>query len=243
MTELLTALQSKIPGQPKMLANEQFGFPTVLLATISSSQKANNNSLLGSLVPSPVSQTAVEVDATIQERHTFENKITLNPLEMGEPITDNVINLPVKLEMKGRVSTTPISLINALVTTGAGIGVSLLSPTTSPIIKGGASLVAGILSSKSSSKRHITAYDLLVKFRNDKTLLTIITGLHVYPNMVIEMLIFPREKGDGRSMVFQATFMQPLFVGNSSGLDSNNIKGPNNGVGVNLGPQMANPIS
>jgi len=77
-----------------------FGFPTVVLSSIG----------------------GIQLDAVLQETHRFENLVTQYPVESGATITDHIINKPLCLEMDGRLTDTPLSLVASLGAGAAGFG-------------------------------------------------------------------------------------------------------------------------
>lgn len=199
-------------------ANPIFGLPTIAQATIQSLDKS----------------VTVQADIVMMEKHKYHNLITQNPLDTQEIITDHIVAMPFQLEMKGRISTTPINPISALVATAAGAAGNALGlgALGGPAI----SIAAGLLSSKSSTSRHITAEGELVRLFAYKFILNVATGLAVYTNMVIEDLEFPREKTDGRSLVFSILFKQILYISSTTGLVSSKVSSAwINGIGVSQG--------
>ena len=114
----------------------------------------------------------LQLEVTIEEIHSFENDVTQNPVEEGEPTTDHVISLPDVVRMKGLSSTAPISegLLN-LVKTGT------------------ASLVQD-------------DFDALYKLKEEHILVAIITPMKVYEDMIVRSIDFPRSPGDGESVQY-----------------------------------------
>ena len=182
-------------------ANPIFGLPTIAQATIQDP--------LNPLNP-------VMADIVMMEKHKYHNLVTQNPLDTQEIITDHVVTMPFQLEMKGRISTTPINPLTALIATAAGAaGTALgLGTLASPALSSAVSLLA----SKASTHRHLDAEAALVHFFANKVILSVATGLAVYSNMIIEDLEFPREKTDGRSLVFSILFKQIQYVNPLTGL-------------------------
>lgn len=60
--------------------------------------------------------------------------------------------------------------------------------------------------------RHIAAYTLLERARDTKMLVTVSTGLEVYPNMAIESLDYPRDANTGANLYFSISFHEVIFA-------------------------------
>ena len=168
-----------------MPAPDIFGLPTV------------NLSILG----------VVQVDAVITERHRFENLVTEHPVEDGSPRTDHIVNLPVKLEMDGRITDTPSDLGLSLVSGAAGLIGSQIGLDPAAVALG-SSLINAKLPGRAKS-----AYQELVSLYQRRTVFDVVTGLNVYQNMTFVSLIFPRARQDGRSVRFEAILQELIVVG------------------------------
>lgn len=62
------------------------------------------------------------------------------------------------------------------------------------------------------SDRRIEAFEQLIELRNARQLVTVVTGLKVYENLVIVGLTFPRDNRTGRRLQFTADFESAEFV-------------------------------
>lgn len=58
------------------------------------------------------------------------------------------------------------------------------------------------------SNRRVEAYDQLVKLYQQKDIVTLVTGLKIYTDMVIQNLVFPREQNTGKRLQFTAEFKE-----------------------------------
>lgn len=67
---------------------------------------------------------------------------------------------------------------------------------------------AGILNSFFMTPLAIAAHDALLRVRNSKALITLVTGLKVYPNMIMTMYNPIRNKDNGGSLEFSAVFQE-----------------------------------
>lgn len=168
-----------------MPAPDYFGLPTTILSRIG----------------------VVHVDAVIQEVHRFTNLVTEHPVEDGSPRTDHIVNLPVKLEMEGRITDTPSTFSESLITGAAGlIGGELGVP---PVLV----VLAQSLANLKLPGRAKAAYQELVSLYQSRNTFSVLTGVNEYVNMVFSSLEFPRQKEDGRSIRFKASMTEILVIG------------------------------
>ena len=58
------------------------------------------------------------------------------------------------------------------------------------------------------TERRLEAYDQLRAIHDERRVVTIVTGLAVYPNMAMVVLGVPRDRGTGRRLQFTAEFQQ-----------------------------------
>ena len=171
-----------------MTASDVFGLPTTFLSSIG----------------------AVTIDAVIREQHRFENLVTKHPVEDGSPRTDNIINLPVKLEMEGRITDTPMSFVLSAASGAAGLLGEALGIDAAAVALG-TSLIGATMAGRAKA-----AYQELVALYTTRIPFEVQSGINLYENMVFETLVFPRIKEDGRSIRFRATMVEILIVGSSS---------------------------
>jgi len=174
-----------------MPAGDIFGIPTTVLSKLS----------------------LIEIDAVLEETHTFENLVTEHPVEDGSPRTDNIVNLPLKLEMTGRITDTPSSLIASLASGAAGLLGSQLG-IAPEAVSGASSLISTQIPGRSKS-----IYQELVALYQTRSVFDVLTGLHEYKNMTFSKLEFPRQAADGRSIRFRAQLQELIVVG--SDVESN----------------------
>ncbi len=149
----------------------------------------------------------VDIDAVINERHRFDNLVTEHPLEDGSPVTDHIVNLPVMLDMEGRITDTPLSLLASIGSGATGLIASDLGVDPA-VIAAGTSLLGSSLPGRAKQ-----AYQELVALRVSRETFTVLTGINEYENMVFESLEFPRTAQDGRSLRFKATLKELFIVG------------------------------
>ena len=146
----------------------------------------------------------IELDATISENHNFTNQITQWPVEDGSIMTDHVLSQPENLTLNGFVTNSPISNLPPLLSPFGSIASS---------VSGGIATVQSLL----GKSRTETAFnDLLELWEGKKNLvgeitrplITIVTGLKVYKNMIMVSLVVPRDKDTRDALHFTATFQK-----------------------------------
>lgn len=118
------------------------------------------------------------VDAVLSENHRYTSQITENPVEDGTIYSDNVVLLPVVLEMECRVSDATASLARLNYPGRSG-----------------------------------EAFKELVNLQTKREKISIVTGLNIYQNMLIEELSVPRTGTDGNSIRFSIVAKEILVVG------------------------------
>ena len=116
----------------------------------------------------------INVDAMIQEKHSFQAQVTEYPVEDGTDISDHVVIKPVQLSVEGIVSNSPIYLgIDFLIT-----------------------------------NRVMTAHDTFAAAQRVAAFMSIVTGIHVYKNMIIEDYTVVREAKNGQALEFTMSLKQ-----------------------------------
>jgi hypothetical protein len=126
----------------------------------------------------------LELDASVSETHTFKNQVTSHPVEQGSMITDHSFLEPNSLQIEGFITNTPVL------------------ETSSPRVR-----------LYDSPDRVTEAFRILTRIREQKELVTIVTGLLVYGDMMLTNLVIPRNKTVGiDTLRFTADFIQIQFV-------------------------------
>lgn len=67
----------------------------------------------------------------------------------------------------------------------------------------------------SGFNRSITSYNELIRLQKNKELLTVVTGIKVYTNMIMTSISVPRDAQTGKSLTFNINF-QKLILDNST---------------------------
>lgn len=132
----------------------------------------------------------VVLDASLSEQHTSTNEVTDHPVEQGVNIVDHVRPKPDTLKLEGLVSNNPLPAAGA-------------QPT--PITMGGVTFESR---SAATPEAAGTAYRDLLNLKENATLLTVVTGLRTYDNMVIESLDVPRDAKTGAVLRFTCSLKQ-----------------------------------
>lgn len=149
----------------------------------------------------------VDVDAVLTEKHRFDNLVTQHPIEDGSPVTDHIVNLPVTLDMEGRITDTPLSILASIGSGATGLIGSDLGVDPAVLAAGTAVLGASL------PGRAKLAYQELVALYVSRETFTVISGINEYLNMTFESLEFPRAAQDGRSLRFRASLRELIIVG------------------------------
>lgn len=123
---------------------------------------------------------AVQLDASIQETHVSKNEVTQFPVEEGVDITDHVRKQPDRVTIRGIVTDTPI----------LGIGVQGVTNL--------------------STARSIDAYGKALYMLAQAQLISVVTSLNTYSNMVIESLEVPRDSKRGQSVEMNLTLREVM---------------------------------
>lgn len=120
----------------------------------------------------------IELDASLEENHTYTSKVTQFPIETGATISDFVYNEPIKVSIQGFITNNP-------------------------------------LNNEQDSLRVNTAFVNLLKIRDSRATVDLITGLTIYSNMVMQSLSIPRNAKIGDTLHFTADFIQIQTVASS----------------------------
>ena len=156
------------------------------------------------------------VDATIQRTTSYENDITMFPVENGPDITDHIRTKPITMQIDGVISNTPLSVEAqkaALVTSGG----SFVNKTIGGFK--GASAAVGAGSGKLGSKLFDNggspaelARKKLEGLIFNRAPIRISVGKKILDNMVMTRLSIPEDNQTGQAFKFSATFQQIRIV-------------------------------
>jgi len=156
------------------------------------------------------------VDATIKEDASYEAELSKHPVEDGPDITDHIRVKPVKLEVEGVMSETPLTLASSVQgLIASGLGGAAKAVGGSSLVGAAATVVGGAIGAKlfgASQNPALEAYKKLIDLLNKRQPFTVTAKLDVYRNMVITKLNFPRDPRTGKALKFSATFEQIQVV-------------------------------
>lgn len=116
------------------------------------------------LVDDETGTSVFQFDATVAENHEYSAEVTRHPVERGIDISDNVEIEPFKLTITGIVTNTPIDPVS-IVRQNTGL---------------------------QGESRVRDVWDAITEFFATKRVISVVTGLKVYDNMVISAVRTPR---------------------------------------------------
>lgn len=155
------------------------------------------------------------LDMSNEISHGNEAEPTDNPVEDGVDVTDHVDIKPKTLSFRGIMSEAPISIGQAVVGNVAGA----VGAVTGGAIGGiGGSIVAASVSAlgglllNGQGNRVLDAHNTMLDIMERKVLVTIITGLRAYNNMVLTSYNPVENTANGESLVFTASFRELRVV-------------------------------
>ena len=161
---------------------------------------------------------ALPVDAYLSEQHRVRNRISQYPLESGANLVDHVVRDPIKLKLRGAVSSTPLSDLSAeeyasrqrdaAVGAAGGIGFDITS-----------------VDIEQAPNDHLPAkgWETILRFADEATLLSVTTMLGTYENFVIEEAKTSLDAFTGRNAIYEIDLLEIRTTGQIVGLDLLNI--------------------
>lgn len=129
--------------------------------------------------------TLLQFDASVSENHMSELDVTEHPVERGSDITDHVRLRPNALEMTVIMSNRPIAI---LASQNASLG-----------IKGG-----------NPTERDKDAFAEMLRWQTEGLLLTIVTTLRTYENMILQRIAPTRDAANGKVLRASLSFREIL---------------------------------
>ena len=139
----------------------------------------------------------IELDATINESHMYQNQVTNFPVEDDLSISDHIIKLPDRVIITGHVTNAPIDYLG-----------KLQAIKSSPV---------GRILGADKTRTNI-AFDELRKLlkgywnsltnKYEHELVDIVTGLNTYKQMAFVRMTIPRNAALGESLRFTAEFKE-----------------------------------
>ncbi len=142
----------------------------------------------------------IELDASISESHVGEVEVTEHPVEEGANISDHARPKPETLSVEGVVSNTPLSRSQSR-RAFESHGRNLETTTLTDEIQGQPGFAE-------------SAYAKLLFIKDTGKVVTVVTKLRTYNNMVLKSLNVPRNAQTGEILRFTAQFLQVKVVQN-----------------------------
>lgn len=140
----------------------------------------------------------IELDVAISRTHTSELDITEHPVEEGADFIDHARLKSSKLTIEGLISNTPM---NRAQMSRANETQGITTAPNDPPVQERPGFAE-------------EAYRKLLELQAAGTLLTVVTRLRVYDNMLIASLTVPEDSRTGDALRFNATFQQVRIVSN-----------------------------
>lgn len=154
------------------------------------------------------------LDITYDESVELDAEPTMNPVEAGPDVTDNVRLKPVVVNINGFVSETPLNLDASLVG-AAGIAGGQVGKLVGGFGESIGNVAGGFLGAKllgSGQDPAQAARDMLEDLINKKTLVTVVTKRKVYTDMMLTSLRFPRDVSTGQGLKVSMRFQRITLV-------------------------------
>lgn len=148
----------------------------------------------------PTTIDSIELGCSISETHTSKVEVTEHPVEEGFAVTDHARPMPDEVSIEGLVTDTPLSRAQQRRTVEA-FGITFESASEAEHIRGQPGYAA-------------QAYAKLLDLHDHPRLITIVTELRRYENMLMTSLAVPRNKDVGDSLRFTASFKTVRIVSN-----------------------------
>lgn len=154
------------------------------------------------------------VDVTTSAEPEHDSDLSDHPVEDDYSITDNMKLKPITLQIQGTISESPINLaaeaqgLTSAASSALGSKVGGFGTAAGAI---GGGFLGGALF-KTSGRPDLDAYNILITLQKAKRLVTIVTALTEYKNMVLQKITFPKDQSTGRQLKFSATFREVIIV-------------------------------
>lgn len=136
------------------------------------------------LYPTEKSIGGIVIDAFISENYSFPNEATEIPLENGVTITDHVFNKPDEIKIEGFVGVFEFE----------------------ENVTANDAQLEYLNKAKPDRKERVRFYyNELLRLRNERQPITLVTGLDTYSDMIIMTLDIPRDVETGADLNFTMT--------------------------------------
>lgn len=150
---------------------------------------------------SPSQVDTLVLDASLKEDHSGDVKVTEHPVESGSSVADHARVEPETLTLEGMVSATPLARAVARAVQAARPGTD--------------SVLNAVRANAPDGTFGDTEYALakLLDLKKAKQLVTVITSIRAYQNMLVTQLRFPRDPQSGEALYFTIAFREVQLVG------------------------------
>lgn len=143
---------------------------------------------------------SIELDASISEMHTGNVEVTEHPVESGFNVADHARPQAETLQIEGFISNTPIPFGGE-----AAVHTGTYTDASGRVFE---------WQSKSNgyADRAAIAYSALRDLKDLGAIITVVTALRTYEDMIITALSVPRDASTGNGLRFSATLKQIRVV-------------------------------
>jgi hypothetical protein len=157
------------------------------------------DALIGAFIPGDAEGVILQLDASINENHSFSSNITEHPIENNSVISDHVILRPRLLHIEGTVTDTPVQFLSVLTTGSLGnVGGQSLSPS-------------------------LQSWQTLLHLWIDRIPFDVVTGKDFYKNMIIRTVNSQANAMIGRQNKFSIELQQLQIVETDVDFNENSI--------------------
>ncbi len=145
---------------------------------------------------------SLTLDASVSETHTSDVEVTEHPVEDGVAVADHARVKPAGLVIEGIISNTPINRSQSL-RVASSFGTTIQTTNPQDQLAGQPGYAE-------------QAFTLLEQLRDSTKLITVVTGLKTYDDMILTNLSVPRNIQTGDALRFTATFKYVRRVKNQT---------------------------
>lgn len=153
----------------------------------------------------------ITLDCSIAETHERESEPTSFEIENGQTISDHVVLKPFGLKINGVISDSPLFGAGSIAAAAATTVLTKLAPNPG-VLGAKAAAIAALPLFPNPFSPSMNGYEQLLQVQAARFPLTVVTSLHIYPNMWIKKLTAPRDSKSGGALVFTVDMVQLLLV-------------------------------
>lgn len=141
------------------------------------------------------------IDASLKEDIIITSNVTEHPVENGTAISDHIFKQPIKLQIEGYITDSPNIVLGV-------INLPLVKNSAQSLIDNFKNLLPFNTGDTPSQQ----AYSVIMQMWKERALITIVTQLEVFDNMVIENVNFTKDAQSVHRLVFSMQCKQVAFV-------------------------------